>query len=58
MSRAWHIGTPYGVRQWGGLFRAGEDFLVARDPTEMREHLRALCADEGLRLALARVVHL
>jgi spore maturation protein CgeB len=36
-----------------GLFRPGEDFLVARDGTAMTRHLRALQADTALRAALA-----
>jgi spore maturation protein CgeB len=35
------------------LFQPGEDFLVARNPIEMREHLRALKHDPALRTALA-----
>jgi spore maturation protein CgeB len=37
-----------------GLFTPGSDFLVARDGREMREHMRALCADAALRERLAR----
>ncbi|MDT8266814.1 glycosyltransferase, partial [Roseomonas sp. DSM 102946] len=32
-----------------GLFRPGQDFLVARDGTEMTRHLAALCDDPALR---------
>ena len=35
------------------LFRAGHDYLVARDGVEMRRHLRALVADEPFAAALA-----
>jgi spore maturation protein CgeB len=35
-----------------GLFRPGEDFLVARDGAEMTRHLRAVRDDAGLRAAL------
>lgn len=37
-----------------GLFRPGEDFLVARDGAEMQEHMRALRDDPSLREELAR----
>jgi spore maturation protein CgeB len=36
-----------------GLFREGEDYLVARSPAEMRELMLRLCADPGERAALA-----
>lgn len=36
-----------------GLFRSGEDFLMARSPEGMERHLRALCHDSDLRRALA-----
>lgn len=36
-----------------GLFTPGEDFLVARDGTEMRRHLRALLADADMAAELA-----
>lgn len=36
-----------------GLFRPGEDFLVAPDGAAMERHLRALAADPALRAALA-----
>ena len=36
-----------------GLFRPGQDFLVARDGTEMTRHLAALCDDPALRATLA-----
>lgn len=36
-----------------GLFRPGEDFLVARSGAEMRRHMRALAHDAELRHALA-----
>ena len=36
------------------LFRAGEDYLVARDGAEMRRHLRAVLEDADTAAALAR----
>jgi spore maturation protein CgeB len=36
-----------------GLFRPGEDFLVARDPGQMRRCLHALKEDRDLRTALS-----
>lgn len=36
-----------------GLFRAGEDYLVARDGQAMTRHLRALMADRDMAQALA-----
>ena len=50
-------GVPLASVSWDdceGLFTPGEDYLAARDPSEMRAHLRALAADEALRDALAR----
>jgi spore maturation protein CgeB len=40
------------------LFQPGTDFLMARSPEEMRDYMRALAADDGLRaeLSLAGVV--
>jgi spore maturation protein CgeB len=35
------------------LFQPGQDFLMARNRTEMRDHLRALCADPELRTEIA-----
>ncbi len=35
------------------LFTPGEDYLVARDGTEMMRHLSALCTDPGLGIRLA-----
>ena len=32
-------------REVSGLFKAGDDFLVARDGRQMREHLRALLSE-------------
>lgn len=49
-------GIPLVSARWddpGGLFRAGTDFLVARTPREMTQHLRALMNDADLRAALA-----
>ena len=37
-----------------GLFRPGQDFLFARDPREMREHLRALAHEAAWRDSLVR----
>ncbi|CAN5827492.1 glycosyltransferase [soil metagenome] len=36
-----------------GLFRPGENFLVAGNPGQMREHLRTLASDASLRADLA-----
>lgn len=50
-------GIPLVSARWDdphGLFRAGEDFLVARDGAEMTRHLRALARNPDLRDALAR----
>jgi spore maturation protein CgeB len=50
-------GIPLVCAPWSdceGLFRPGEDFLIARDPAEMTAHLRALAADPALRASLAR----
>ncbi|HVM18138.1 MAG TPA: glycosyltransferase [Gaiellaceae bacterium] len=49
-------GIPLVCSPWDdaeGLFRAGVDHLVARDGREMREHLRAVLADEELAASLA-----
>jgi spore maturation protein CgeB len=48
-------GIPLGCAPWQdseGLFRAGEDFLVARDGAEMTKQLDALRHDVGLAAAL------
>lgn len=48
-------GIPLVSVRWNdveGLFTPGEDFLMANTPDEMRQHLRALLADEALRRAL------
>jgi spore maturation protein CgeB len=50
-------GIPLVTSPWAdseGLFRAGEDHLVARDGREMRQHLRAVIEDEDLATSLAR----
>jgi spore maturation protein CgeB len=50
-------GVPLVSAPWSdseGLFRPGEDFLVARDGAEMERHLRALAADPDLRAGLVR----
>jgi spore maturation protein CgeB len=44
--------TPW--RDTEGLFRPGQDFLVANSPAEMREHIRRLAADEELCEQLAQ----
>jgi spore maturation protein CgeB len=49
-------GIPLVSAPWSdaeGLFTPGRDFLVAANGEEMRRHLRALLADEGLRHELA-----
>jgi spore maturation protein CgeB len=49
-------GIPLVCSPWEdaeGLFRRGEDHLLARDGRELREHLRALLADAGLARSLA-----
>src|SRR5205085_3715375 len=49
-------GIPLVSSPWNDaehLFRAGTDFLVARDGAEMRRTLAALLADDSLRLTLA-----
>lgn len=49
-------GIPLVCAPWEdteGLFTPGEDYLVARDGGEMREHLRALLADPGRAQSLA-----
>jgi spore maturation protein CgeB len=45
------VSAPWSDRE--GLFRPGEDFLVARTGAEMAQHLRALAADPALRAGLA-----
>jgi spore maturation protein CgeB len=48
-------GIPLVSAPWDdveGLFRAGEDYLVARDRDEMTAHLRAILADDELAAAL------
>jgi spore maturation protein CgeB len=37
-----------------GLFEPGRDYLVARDGRELREHLRAILADDDVAASLAR----
>jgi spore maturation protein CgeB len=49
-------GIPLVTAPWEdseGLFAPGEDYLVARDGAQMREHLRTLLADEELGRSLA-----
>jgi spore maturation protein CgeB len=45
------VSAPW--RDSEGLFRPGEDFLVARDEAEMRGHLAALAEDAALRAEIA-----
>lgn len=50
-------GVPMVTAEWddpAGMFRAGEDFLVASDEAEMRAHLRVLMQDDALRAAIGR----
>ena len=50
-------GIPLVCAPWRdseSLFHPGQDFLVARDGTQMRHHLRALAHDAGLRESLVR----
>src|SRR5437773_6415166 len=50
-------GIPLVCSPWDdaeGLFRPGEDYLVARTGAEMRRHLRALLSDRDLATGLAR----
>jgi spore maturation protein CgeB len=49
-------GIPLVSAPWSdseGLFRPGRDFLLARDPEQMRCHLRAVLGDPDLRRSLA-----
>jgi spore maturation protein CgeB len=49
-------GIPFVSAPWEdseGLFRPGEDYLVARSEDEMTNHLRALAGDPDLRARLA-----
>ena len=45
------VSAPW--RDSEGLFRVGEDFLMARDPSEMEDCLRAVAHDPALRASLA-----
>jgi spore maturation protein CgeB len=48
-------GTPLVCAPWDdaeGLFRAGRDYLLARDGAEMRRHLRAVLDEPGLARSL------
>ncbi|PWC80587.1 glycosyltransferase [Azospirillum sp. TSH100] len=50
-------GIPLVSAPWSdaeGLFRPGQDFLFARDGTEMAHHLRAIDQDKELRTELVR----
>jgi spore maturation protein CgeB len=50
-------GIPLVSAAWDdaeGLFSPGEDYLVARNGTEMREHIRSLLADSGAARQLAQ----
>jgi spore maturation protein CgeB len=56
MFEALACGIPLVSAPWDdceGLFTPGEDYLLARDSTEMGEHLLALRSDAGLRAHLA-----
>lgn len=56
MFEALACGIPLVSAPWTdseGLFRAGEDYLVARDEEEMVRHLHAIADDPGLRESLA-----
>jgi spore maturation protein CgeB len=44
------VSAPW--RDSEGLFRVGQDFLMARDPAEMERHLRDVANDAGLRASL------
>ncbi len=49
-------GIPLVCSPWDdaeGLFRPGEDYLVANDGREMERHLRSIAADRELRASLA-----
>jgi len=46
------VSSPW--RDTEGLFRVGQDFLMARDTAEMERHLRAVRDDADLRRALVR----
>ena len=49
-------GIPLVSAPWNdteGLFRAGEDYLVARDGVEMKRHIRTLIADPAMARAVA-----
>ncbi|MHA6766246.1 CgeB family protein [Sphingobium ummariense] len=57
MFEALACGIPLASAPWDdceGLFRGGEDYLIARNGREMAAHLRALAADPDLRASLAR----
>ncbi|HEV2852934.1 MAG TPA: glycosyltransferase [Thermoanaerobaculia bacterium] len=50
-------GIPLVSAPWDdteGLFRAGKDYLVARNGEEMKRHLRDLLADPGMAAEIAR----
>jgi spore maturation protein CgeB len=50
-------GIPVVASAWedeGGLLTPGRDYLVARDGSEMKQHLRALMSEPALRAELAR----
>ncbi len=46
------VSAPWEDRE--GLFRPGTDYLIARDGTEMRQHLRAILHDDDMAQELAR----
>jgi len=48
-------GIPLACAPWDdaeGLFRPGQDYLIARDRAEMTRHLKAITSDPGLRAGL------
>jgi spore maturation protein CgeB len=56
MFEAMACGIPLLCAPWNdseALFRPWQDYLPARSPSEMRQHMRALQADVGLRRSLA-----
>ena len=56
MFEALACGIPLVSAPWSdaeGLFRPGQDYLVARDGAEMTRHLAALRGDRDVRASLA-----
>ena len=57
MFEALACGIPLVSAPWSdseALFRPGDDFLFARDPAEMKSHLRAVLNDPALAASLSR----